>query len=96
MDHDSLMGIALYVWEIRRAARAKALGRKALENAILELGTLREKVQAIRQAGKRPGDDNLCATIDSLFQLTEDDILDRLSSIPSSAYDLPQFAEQAE
>ena len=25
MDHDSLMGIALYVWEVRQAARAKAL-----------------------------------------------------------------------
>ncbi|MCD6392116.1 MAG: hypothetical protein J7M40_01275 [Planctomycetes bacterium] len=93
MDHDSLMGIALYVWEIRQAARAKALGRKALENAILELGDLREKVQTIHRFSKKSGERNLCVTIDSLFQLTEDDILDRLSAIPSSAYDLPQFAD---
>ncbi len=93
MDHDSLMGIALYVWEVRQAARAKALGRKALEKAILELGTLREKVQTIRQTSKKPSDHNLCVTIDSLFELTEDDILDRLAAIPSSAYDLPQFAD---
>ena len=93
MDHDSLMGIALYVWEIRQAARAKALGRKGLENAILELGDLREKVQIIRRSSKKSGERNLCVTIDSLFQLTEDDILDRLTAIPSSAYDLPQFAD---
>ena len=49
MDHDSLMGIALYVWEVRQAARAKALGRKALEKAILELGTLREKYSLSQQ-----------------------------------------------
>jgi hypothetical protein len=93
MDHDSLMGIALYVWEIRQAARAKALGRKGLESAILELGDLREKVQTIRRSTRKSGERNLCVTIDSLFQLTEDDILDRLTAIPSSAYDLPQFAE---
>ncbi len=93
MDHDSLMGVALYVWEIRQAARAKALGRKALENAILELGDLREKVQTIRRFSKKSGERNLCVTIESLFQLTEDDILDRLTAIPSSAYDLPQFAD---
>ena len=93
MDHDSLRGIALYVWEIRQAARAKALGRKALENAILELGDLREKVGIIRRSSKKTGERNLCVTIDSLFQLTEDDILDRLTAIPSSAYDLPQFAD---
>ncbi len=93
MDHDSLMGIALYVWEIRQAARAKALGRKALENAILELGDLREKVQTIRRFSKKSSERNLCVTIESLFQLTEDDILDRLIAIPSSAYDLSQFAD---
>lgn len=92
MDHDSLMGIAMYVWEVRQATRAKVLGRKALEKAIEELGILRDKVQILRNSNGN-GDRNLFVTIDSLFQLTEDDILERLATIPSGLYDLPQFSE---
>jgi len=92
MDHDSLMGIAMYVWEVRQATRAKALGRKALEKAIEELGVLRDKVQMLRRSNGT-GDQNLFVTVESLFQLTEDDILDRLAAIPSGVYDLPQFAD---
>ena len=92
MDHDSLMGIAMYVWEVRQATRAKALGRKSLEKAIEQLGILRDKVKRLRKAHGN-GDQDLYVTIDSLFQLTEDDILDRLASIPSGLYDLPQFSD---
>ncbi|MBE0536685.1 MAG: hypothetical protein IH624_13545 [Phycisphaerae bacterium] len=93
MDHDNLMGIAMYVWEVRQATRAKALGRKALEKAIEEMEVLRDKVQVLRNSTGRTGDQNLFVTIDSLFQLTEDDILDRLAAIPSGVYDLPQFSD---
>ena len=82
----------MYVWEVRQATRAKVLGRKALEKAIEELGILRDKVQILRNSNGN-GDRNLFVTIDSLFQLTEDDILERLATIPSGLYDLPQFSE---
>jgi len=92
MDHDNLLGIAMYVWELRQATRAKVLGRKALEKAIEELGILRDKVQMLRKSNGN-ADHHLLVTIDSLFQLTEDDILDRLAAIPSGLYDLPQFSD---
>ena len=41
MNNENLMKIAVYVWEIRKAANAKALGRDSLEKAILELEELR-------------------------------------------------------
>jgi len=93
MDRDDLMGITMYVWELRQATRAKVLGRDCLEKAIEEIGILRDKVQRLQRCEATSGDKNLLVTIDSLFQLTEDDILDRLAAIPSGLYELPQFSD---
>ena len=95
MNNDKLMQIAVYVWEIRKATNANALGRNALEKAILELETLREKVKKFCQSDKNTDQRNLAATLDSLFEMTENDILNHLAGLPSGLYDLPQFAKEA-
>ena len=95
MNSDSLMQIAVYVWEIRKATKAGVLGRKALEKALLELETLRGKVRKSGQPRKKLSERNLAVTIESLLDMTENDILDHLASLPSGLYDLPQFAKEA-
>ena len=95
MSNDSLMQIAVYVWEIRKATKAGALSRKALEKALLELETLRGRVKLSLQPKNKLSERNLAATLDSLLDMTENDILNYLASLPSDLYDLPQFAKEA-
>ena len=74
MNNENLMKIAVYVWEIRKAANARALGRDSLEKAILELEELRNKVQAICRRCRKPNILSLGATVESLMDMTENDI----------------------
>jgi hypothetical protein len=89
------MQIAVYVWEIRKATKAGALSRKALEKALLELETLRKRVKLSLQPKNKQSERNLAATLESLIDMTENDILSYLASLPSGLYDLPQFAQEA-
>lgn len=95
MTNDKLMQIAVYVWEIRKATNAKALGRDALEKALLELETLREKAADIKTPKQKADQQHLVQTLDSLIEMTENDILNHLAGLPSGLYDLPQFAKEA-
>ncbi len=95
MNNDGLIQIALYVWEIRKAAKGDALGRKGLEKAIDELEALRTKVSRMCGNASNSRERGLAATMDSLFELTENDIFDRLAALPSSLYDLTQFANES-
>ena len=95
MNNDGLIQIAVYVWEIRKAAKGEALGRKGLEKAVEELGLLRTKVSRICDGASNSKERGLAATMDSLFELTENDIFDRLAALPSSLYDLTQFANES-
>jgi len=95
MNNDGLIQIALYVWEIRKAAKGDTLGRKGLEKAIDELDVLRTKVNRICGNASNSRERGLAAAMDCLFELTENDIFDRLVTLPSSIYDLTQFADQS-
>ena len=95
MNNDGLIQIAMYVWEIRKAAKSEALGRKGLEKAIEEIGGLRRRVSRICEGASNSKERGLAATMESLFEVTENDIFDRLVALPSSLYDLSQFANES-
>lgn len=95
MNNEGLIQIAVYVWEIRKAAKGDALGRKGLEKAVEELGGLRRKVSRICEGATTSKERGLADTMESLFELTENDIFDRLVALPSSLYDLTQFANES-
>ena len=79
MSDENILSIAVYIREIRQALLARTLDRRNIENAILELGRLRDTISTTKP--QNPSQKGLISIINALFELTEDDILSHLRAI---------------
>ena len=89
MSDENILSIAVYIREIRQALLARTLDRRNIENAILELGRLRDTISVTKP--QNPSQKGLISIINALFELTEDDILSHLRAIhPAKPVAIPE------